>query len=82
METRRLAMTKIDKLQQAIYSNLDTLQKLYEQAEGLHGLIDKVDDESLKGELTKNYEQVIDTLSRHMDTTDGLIKALKQALND
>lgn len=75
-------MTRIDKLQQAIYSNLDTLQNLYEQAEGLHGLIDKVNDKTLKEDLTRNYEQVIDTLGKHMDTTEGLIKALKQALHD
>lgn len=75
-------MSSIDKLQKAIYSNLDTLQNLYEQAEGLHGLIEKVNDESLKKDLTTTYDQVIDTLSRHMDTTEGLIKALKQALSD
>ena len=74
-------MSSIDNLQHAIYSNLDTLQNLYEQAEGLHGLIDKVDDDNLKSQLTENYNQVIDTLNKHMDTTEGLIKALKKALN-
>lgn len=75
-------MSSIDKLQKAIYSNLDTLQDLYKQAEGLHGLIEKVNDDVLKKQLIANYDQVIETLSKHMDTTEGLIKALKRALND
>ena len=58
-------MTSIDKLQKAIYSNLDTLQSLYEQAEELQSLIDKVKDDSLKNEFAKNYDKVINTLSEH-----------------
>lgn len=75
-------MSSIATLQKAINSNLDTLQSLYKQAEGLHGLIEKVADGEVKEELTKNYNEVIETLSRHMDTTDALIQALKKALND
>lgn len=75
-------MSNIAKLQKAIYSNLDTLQDLYKQAEGLHGLIEQVNDDKLKQSLTKTYNQVIETLGKHIDTTDELIKALKKALNE
>lgn len=75
-------MSSITTLQKAINSNLDTLQSLYQQAEGLHGLIEKVEAGDVKNELVKNYEEVINTLSKHMDTTDALIQALKRALND
>lgn len=75
-------MSTIATLQKAINSNLDSLQSLYQQAEGLHGLIDKVADNSLKQELVSTYDQVIATLGKHIDTTDELIKALKKALND
>lgn len=75
-------MSSISTLQKAINSNLDTLQSLYKQAEGLHGLIEKVSDGEIKKQLTENYDEVIDTLSKHMDTTDALIRALKQALSD
>ncbi len=75
-------MSNIDKLQNAINCNLDTLQDLYQRAEGLHGLIDQVKDESLKQQLTSTYDMVIQTLSAHMDTTENLIKALKKALNE
>ncbi len=75
-------MSSISTLQKAINSNLDTLQSLYKQAEGLHGLIQKVSDDEVKNQLTENYNEVIDTLSKHMDTTDALIRALKQALSD
>lgn len=75
-------MSSIAALQQAINSNLDTLQKLYQEAEGLHGLIEKVGEADIKKELTANYDNVINTLSEHVDTTDKLIQALKRALND
>lgn len=75
-------MSNIATLQKAIYSNLDTLQELYEQAEGLRGLIEKVPDDDLKLQLTDTYNKVIDTFSKHMDTTDKLIKSLKKALQD
>lgn len=75
-------MSNIAKLQKAIYSNLDTLQDLYKQAEGLHGFIEQVADSSLKKNLTDTYDQVIETLSKHIDTTDELIKALKKALDE
>lgn len=75
-------MSTISTLQKAIHSNLDTLQSLYKQAEGLHGLIEKVDDGDLKTQLTQNYDDVIKTLEKHIDTTDDLIKALKNALED
>ncbi len=75
-------MSNIAKLQKAIYSNLDTLKDLYKQAEGLHGLIEQVKDDTLKKSLTDNYDQVIETLGKHIDTTDELIKALKKALDD
>lgn len=75
-------MSTISSLQKAIYSNLDTLQELYEQAEGLHGLIEKVDDAELKKQLNETYDKVIDTFGKHMDTTDKLIKSLKKALQE
>lgn len=75
-------MSNIAKLQKAIYSNLDTLQDLYKQAEGLHGLIEQVGDDKLKKGLTDTYDQVIETLGKHIDTTDELIKELKKALNE
>lgn len=75
-------MSTIAKLQKAIYANIDTLQRLYDQAEGLHGLIDKVNDENLKKQLIENYNEVIGTLEKHIDTTDELIKLLKKALNE
>lgn len=75
-------MSTIANLQQAIYSNLDSLQDLYRQAEGLHGLIEQVDNDTLKESLVKTYDQVIETLGKHIDTTDQLIKALKKALNE
>lgn len=75
-------MSTISTLQKAIHSNLDTLQSLYKQAEGLHGLIDKVDDGELKNQLTQNYDDVIRTLEKHIDTTDDLLKALKKALEE
>ncbi len=75
-------MSTIANLQKAIYSNLDTLQDLYQQAEGLHGLIEQVTDDNLKSQLADNYDSVIKTLNSHIDTTDQLIKALKKALDD
>ncbi len=75
-------MSSILTLQKAIHSNLDTLQSLYKQAEGLHGLIEQVDDGELKTQLAQNYDDVIKTLEKHIDTTDDLIKALKSALED
>lgn len=75
-------MSSILTLQKAIHSNLDTLQSLYKQTEGLHGLIEQVDDGELKTQLAQNYDDVIKTLEKHIDTTDDLIKALKSALED
>lgn len=75
-------MGNIAKLQKAIYSNLDSLRELYQQAEGLKGIIDKVDDAGIKKELTDNYDKVIKTFDEHLDTTDIMIKALKRVIND
>lgn len=75
-------MSNISKLQEAIYSNLNTLQDLYKKAEGLHGLIEKVDNSELRSEFDQDYNNVIKTLEEHIDTTDVLIKALKKVLDD
>ena len=75
-------MSTVATLQKAIYSNLDTLKSLYQQAEGLRSTIEKVTDNSLKQQLTANYDEVISTLNRHIDTTDDLIRALKRALEE
>lgn len=75
-------MSTIAILQKAIYKNLNTLRSLYEQAEGLKGVIDEVSDSKLKDRLTKTYDEVVKTLEEHIDTTDNLIQALKDALEE
>lgn len=75
-------MSTIATLQKAIYSNLETLRSLYQQAEGLRGVIDRVSDKAAKKQLTNDYNEVIKTLEKHVDTTDELIQALKSALEE
>lgn len=75
-------MSNINKLQNAIYDNIDSLRDLYSQAEGLNGLINQVGDVELKKKLNDTYDKVIETLDGHIDKTSELIKALKRALND
>ena len=76
-------MSSIDALQKAIYSNIDSLREIYRRTEGLYGAIEKVQaEDDVKSQLVDGYNDVIKTLDNHVESTDVLIQALKEALKE